>query len=82
MFGTTRRRQWSKKGNKLGSIRNLTDNKPEYTVSVDQLQSAQPGSIPQLSGKLTSKRIWAAQFMVDNLSYLIFVHLMRNPSQE
>ena len=51
------RRQWRTKGNKSGSIRNETDNKPGDGVSVDQLQSAQPGLVPKFSDKLTSALI-------------------------
>ena len=38
----------------------------EAEVSVDQLQSAQTGLLPQLLGKLTSARIWSAEVMVDH----------------
>ena len=82
MFGTERRREWITKVDKPGSIRKETDNNPGYGVSVDQLQSAQPGLVPQLSGKLTSARIWSAQLMVDQFSDLSYLKLMRNTSQE
>ena len=39
MFGTSRKNQLITNGNKSGSIRNETDNKPGYGVSVDQIQS-------------------------------------------
>ena len=38
-----------------------TDNNPEASFSVDQFQSDQTGLVPQLSGEITSVRIWAAQ---------------------
>ena len=39
MFGTSRRSQLRTNGDKSGSIRNETDNKPGSGVSVDQIQS-------------------------------------------
>ena len=42
--------------------------KIEYVVSVDQLHSDQTVLVPQLSGKLTSARIWSAQVMVGHFS--------------
>ena len=49
--------QWITKANKLESIKKDTENKPVSGVSVDQLQSSQPGLVPQFSGKLTSAHI-------------------------
>ena len=51
---------------------------PGDGVSVDQIVSAQPGLIPQMSGFLTSKRLWGATTFVDNLSDYMYVHLMRD----
>ena len=52
MFGTARRRQWRKKGKKLGSMRKETENNPGSEVSVDKLQSDQLGLVPQFLGKI------------------------------
>ena len=82
MFGTARRRKWRKKWKKLGSIRQETVNNPGAAVPVDQLQSSQPGLVPQFLGKITSTRIWAAQVMVDRFSYLTYVQLMIITIQE
>ena len=49
---------------------------------VDQIQSYQPGLVPQLSGKLTSARICSAQVMVEHFSYLTCVHLVKSTGQE
>ena len=57
MFGTERRRQLRTKGNKPGSKGKGTKNNPGYTVSVDQLQSAQKVLITHLSGKIKSAHI-------------------------
>ena len=54
---------------------------PGATVSIDQMISAQPGLVPQISGHLTSARIWAATVFVDHFSRHIHVHLMRDQTQ-
>ena len=77
MFVTASRRQWRTKVKKYGFIRNKTYNTPGNGVLVDQLQSYQPGLVPQLSGTLTSVRIWAAQVMVDHFSYLNYGSLVK-----
>ena len=82
MFITERRRQCRTKGKNLRFIRKEIDNNPRAPVSVDQLQSSQPGLVPQLSVKLTSAQIWDAQVMVDHFSYLTYVHLLRSTRQE
>ena len=51
---------------------------PGDGVSVDQIVSAQPGLIPQMSGFLTSKRLWGATTFVDHGSDYVYVHLMRD----
>ena len=70
------------KGKNSESIRKYTDNTPRSGVSVDQLQSVQPGLVPLLSVKLTSVPIWDAQVMVDHFSDLSYVHLIRITRQE
>ena len=59
-----------------------TDNKPRAAVLVDQLQSSHPGLVPQISGKLTSARIWSSQVMVDHFSYLTYLNLTISTIQE
>ena len=54
---------------------------PEQTkagdgVSVDQIVSAQPGLIPQMSVFLTNQRLWGATTFVDHVSDYVYVHLM------
>ena len=70
------------KGKNSESIRKYTDNTPRSGVSVDQLQSVQPGLVPLLSVKLTSVPIWDAQVMVDHFSDLTYVQLIRSTIQE
>ena len=82
MFVTSIKRQWITKVKKLDPIKKETDNNTGDGVSVDQLQSSQPGLVPQLSGKLTIARICTAQVMVDHFSDLTYVHQIRFTSQE
>ena len=77
-FGQAHRRPWRTKGKKSGSIRRPEQTKPGDGVSVDQIVSAQPGLIPQMSGFLTSRRLWGATTFVDHVSDYVYVHLMRD----
>ncbi len=45
---------------------------------MDQLVSAQPGLVPQMSGFLTNLRIWGATIFVDHFSDYVFAALMRD----
>ena len=81
-FGHAHRRPWRVKGKKSGSIRKPEQTLPGDGVSVDQIISAQPGLIPQMSGFLTSKRLWGATTFVDHVSDYVYVHLMRDFSLE
>lgn len=49
---------------------------------MDQIVSAQPGLVPQMSGKLTRERIWGATCFVDHVSDFIYVHLMKSLTTE
>ena len=49
-------------------------------MSVDQIVSAQPGLIPQISVFLTNQRLWGAITFVDHSSYYVYVHLMQDLS--
>ena len=82
MFGTSRKRKWRAKGRKLGYIRKESENKPVYVVSVDQIQSAQPGLVPQLVGKLTSALICDSEVTMDHFSDLTYVYLMISTVQD
>ena len=78
IFGIARKSQWMKK--KVFKSKE-TNNNPQAGVSVDQIQSAHPGLVPQFSGKLTSARTWSAQTMVDYFIYITYVHPMKSTSQ-
>ena len=77
-FGQAHRRPWRTKGKKGGSIRTKAQTDPGDGVSVDQIISAQPGLIPQMSGFLTSQRLWGCTTFVDHVSDYVYVHLMRD----
>ena len=81
-FGQAKRRAWRFKGKKSGSIQKKSETKPGDGVSVDQIVSAQPGLVPQMSGFLTHDRLWGATTFVDHVSDYVYVHLMKNFSIE
>ena len=64
------------KEKKSGSICRPEQTTPGDGVSVDQIVSAQPGLIPQMSGFLTSKKLLGATTFVDHVSDYVYVHLM------
>ena len=43
--------------------------------------SAQPGLVPQVSGRLTLVRIWTTTVFLDHFSWHIYVHLIRDQTQ-
>ena len=49
---------------------------PGDGTSVDQIVSAQPGLIPQMTGFLTSDCIWGTMNFCDPVSDFVYVHLM------
>ena len=81
-FGTAHRRPWRFKGKQSGSIRKEKEVKPGDGQSIDQIVSAQPGLIPQMSGFLTSERYFGATTIVDHVTDYVYVHLMRNLTLE
>ena len=66
---------------KKGPIRKSTQNLPGSAVSTDQLVSAQPGLVPQVGGRLTRDRIWAANVAVDHYTDFHKVVLMRGTTE-
>lgn len=75
LFGDIHRRAW-RNGEIPSTIRKDQDNKPGDMVSCDQLISAQPGLVPQVTGKLSSNRIWGATVFIDHATSFSHVHLM------
>ncbi len=81
-FGQAHRRSWRTKGQAGGSIRSNSEVKPGDGVSTDQLVSAQPGLVPQMSGSLTAARITGATVFVDHVTQYVYVHLMKDLTQD
>jgi len=54
----------------------LLNKRTKNGVSVDQIVSAQPGLIPQMSGFLTNKQLWECTTFVDHVSNFVSVHFM------
>ena len=81
-FGCAHKRHWRFKGKCSGSIRKPSHNQPGSCVSVDQIISAQPGFIPQMSGKLLRDRIWAVTLFIDHCTDFLFSYLQTSTSQE
>ena len=81
-FGKAHKRPWRTKGKKSGSIRREDELAAGDGVSVNQLVSAQPGLIPQVSGTLTSARIMGATVFVDHATQFIYAHLMKDLTQD
>ncbi len=77
-FGQAHKRPWRTSGKKSNPIRNKQHNQPGDCVSSDQMVSAQPGLVPQMSGFLTSQRIWGVTLFVDHVSDYTYGHLMRS----
>ena len=76
VFCVSHRRPWRSKGTP-GTICKDSETEPGDYVSIDQLVSAQPGLIPQISDYLINMRIWGATVFVDHVSYYTHVVLMR-----
>ena len=76
-FGLSHRRPWQ---SKVTPVTICKDNESELggCVSIDQLVSAQPGLIPQISGYLTNMIIWGATLFVDHISDFTHIALMRD----
>ena len=77
-FGASHRSPWQTKGNKIGSIHRPEQTNPGDGVLIDQIVSAQPGLIPQISGLLTIQSFWGRTTFVDHVSDYVYVHLMRD----
>ena len=78
VFGTAHKKPWRTKSKKYNPIRRPEDDAPGKRISTDQLVSAQPGIIPQMSGFLTNLRIMGATVFVDHFSKHVYVYLMKD----
>jgi hypothetical protein len=78
LFGQAHKRPWQSKSKQKHPIRKPTDDAPGKRASMDQMVSAQPGLIPQMSGCLTNLRIMGATVFVDHYSDHIYAYLMKD----
>ena len=67
-FGEAHHRQWRYKSTPGRSIRSVRDTSPSAQVSIDQMISAQPGLLAQMSGHLTRRRISCTTIFKDHFS--------------
>jgi hypothetical protein len=68
LFGTAHKCPWHSKSKESHPVQKKSDNYPSVKASLDHLISAQPGLIPQISGKLTGMQINGATTFVDHHS--------------
>eukprot|EP00956_Cyclotella_meneghiniana_P025434 scaffold53086_cov60-Cyclotella_meneghiniana.AAC.2 len=80
LFGKMTKVPWRTKSKDNKHVHQATY--PGECVSVDQLQSTQPGFFAQLKGKLTNRRYNSATVFVDHYSRLRYIHLMTSMSSE
>ncbi len=73
LFGQAHKCPWQSKSKQKHPICKLTDDAPGKKASLDQMVSAQPGLIPQMSGCLTNLCIMAATVFVDHFFQIMFM---------
>ncbi len=78
LFGMAHKHPWRLKSKQIHSIWKKLDDHPGARASMDHLVSAQPGLIPQISGRLTSMRITGGIAIGDYYSDHVYVYLMQN----
>ena len=73
LFGTAHKRPWRTKSKESHPIRKESDMSPGARASTDQIVSAQPGLIPQISGKLTHQRVNGSTFLliISQITYML-----------
>jgi hypothetical protein len=78
LFGTAHKRPCRTKSKDSHPICKESDMSPGARALVDQLVSAQPGLILQISGKLTHQRVNGSTIFVDHFSDHVYAYLMRD----
>ena len=68
LFGQAHKQTWQSKSKQTHPICKSTDDEPGKRTSMDQMVSAQPGLVLQMSGCLTSLQINGATIFVDHFS--------------
>ena len=78
MFGNYHKRPWRTKGKKLGGLtRKLLETRTGDMTSIDQMESDQPGIIPQVTGAIKHAIFWESTAFVDHYYDHYYAHLMR-----
>ena len=78
LFGQAHKHPWQTESKHKHPICKLTDDAPGKKALLDQMVSAQPGLIPQMSGRLTNLRVMAATIVVGHFSNHVYVYLMKD----
>ena len=84
MLGKSKRRKWRYKSSIKPNSKQKSMNQqlPRHTVSVDQLESAVPGLIEQMSGNPTHTRYRVATVYVDLFSRYVYTHFQTTTSAD
>ena len=80
--GKQHKRPWKGRGKSDSFIQQPTDTFPGAGTSTDQLISPYGGMVPQMKGKLTKGKFYAATVFVDHFSDYTYVHLMKDTTAE
>jgi hypothetical protein len=78
LFGQAHKCTWQSKSKQKHPICKPTNDAPGKKASLNQMVSAQPGLILQMSGHLTNLHIMAAMVFVDRFSDHVHVYLMKD----
>jgi hypothetical protein len=78
LFGTAHKHHWRLKSKESHLVWKESGNHPGARASLDHLVSAQPGLIPQISGRLTCMQINGATIFVDHNSDHVYIFLMQD----
>ena len=78
LFGQAHKHLWRSKSKQKHPICKPTNDTPGKRASMDQMVSAQPGLIPQMSGRLTNLRVMGATVFVDHYSDHVYIYLMKD----
>ena len=76
--GKQHRTPWRGRGKKVSHIRKPHHNFPGAQTSSDQMISPFGGMVPQMKGRLTKAKYYAATVFVDHHTDYTYVHLMRD----
>ena len=81
-FGKATKKPWRTKTTPHSTSKLKPITAPGHCISVDQLESPNPGFIGQIKGRLTTQRYRVATIFVDHFSRFGYVHLQTSTSSE